>query len=208
MKQLITILVLSLLSLPTQADNHALYQRLDSTLAHRNDYINNKEKKLKEIKLGAKYVTDTKGKLRLYESLANGYFAFVYDSAMTYTKMGIQLAQATHQTSDEYRFLLMRANLLISRGFYAEALEILNTSMGAAMEKMGTAIEKTGAIEKNGSSPLSLPPNTTKRCMYSTTTGSHTVRTMSLAVIIDNSSKNIYRKPSRWILKKMPTIII
>lgn len=156
MKQLITILVLSLLSLPTQADNHALYQRLDSTLAHRNDYINNKEKKLKEIKLGAKYVTDTKGKLRLYESLANGYFAFVYDSAMTYTKMGIQLAQATHQTSDEYRFLLMRANLLISRGFYAEALEILNTSMGAAMEKMGTAIEKTGAIEKNGSSPSEL----------------------------------------------------
>lgn len=152
MKQLITILVLSLLSLPTLADNYALYQRLDSTLAHRNDYINNKEKKLKEIKLGAKYVTDTKGKLRLYESLANGYFAFVYDSAMTYTKMGIQLAKTTHQAPDEYRFLLMRANLLISRGFYAEALEILNTSIGAAMEKMGTAIEKTGAIEKKDTS--------------------------------------------------------
>lgn len=143
MKQLITILVLSLLSLPTLADNHALYQRLDSTLAHRNDYINNKEKKLKEIKLGAKYVTDTKGKLRLYESLANGYFAFVYDSAMTYTKMGIQLAKATHQAPDEYRFLLLRANLLISRGFYAEALDILKSSVGAS-------------IEKNGSSPSEL----------------------------------------------------
>ena len=143
MKQLITILVLSLLSLPALADNHALYQRLDSTLAHRNDYINNKEKKLKEIKLGAKYVTDTKGKLRLYESLANGYFAFVYDSAMTYTKMGIQLSKATHQAPDEYRFLLMRANLLISRGFYAEALDILKSSVG-------------GSIEKNGSSPSEL----------------------------------------------------
>lgn len=142
MKQLIAILVLSLLSLPALADNPILYQKLDSTLAHRKDYTINKEKKLKEIKLGAKYVTDTKGKLKLYESLAKGYFAFVYDSAMTYTQKGIQLAQATHQTSDEYRFLLMRANLLISRGFYAEALEILNTSVGIAIKKMGADIEK------------------------------------------------------------------
>lgn len=141
MKQLTAILVLSLLSLPALADNHALYQKLDSTLAHRKDYTVNKEKKLKEIKLGAKYVTDPKGKLKLYESLANGYFAFVYDSAMTYAQKGIQLAQTTHQTSDEYRFLLMRANLLISRGFYAEALEILNTSVGAAIEKTESAID-------------------------------------------------------------------
>lgn len=157
MKQLIAILVLSLLSLTALADNHALYQKLDSTLAHRKDYTINKEKKLKEIKLGAKYVTDTKGKLKLYESLANGYFAFVYDSAMTYAQKGIQLAQATHQPSDEYRFLLMRANLLISRGFYAEALEILNTSVGVAIKKMGVDIEKMGtAIEKKESSPSEL----------------------------------------------------
>lgn len=136
MKQLITILAWALISLPSLADNQALYQKLDSTLAHRNDYINNKERKLKEIKLGAKYVTDTQGKLRLYESLANGYFAFVYDSAMTYAQKGIQLAQEIHQKNDEYHFLMLRANLLISRGFYAEALEILNSSVGTSIKKM------------------------------------------------------------------------
>lgn len=125
MKQMITILLLFLMPLFAQGDNKELYQKLDDALAHRKEYTENREKKMEEIKLGTRYVTDTEGKLRLYESLANGYHAFVYDSAMVYTQKGIQLAKQADQSSFYNRFQILRAKLLISRGFYAEAKEIL-----------------------------------------------------------------------------------
>ena len=145
MKQIFILLILALSPLAAIADNSSLYAKLDSVLAHRNDYIANKEKKLKELKLGARYVTDAEGKLRLYERLANGYLAFVYDSAMTYTQKGIQLAKVSHEATFEQRFLLLRANLLISRGFYAEAKELLE-QVGAkedTAEKASTAASAT-----------------------------------------------------------------
>lgn len=126
MKQLFVILILALLPLCSSADNRALYEKLDSTLAHRNDFVENKEKKLKEIKLGARYVTDSKGKLRLYESLANGYMAYIYDSAMVYTQKGQELAQQSGHQTYYNKLQLIRTKLLISRGFYAEAKEILD----------------------------------------------------------------------------------
>lgn len=125
MKQLLTILVLFLLPLCAQGDNGDLYLKLDEALAHRAEYTENREKKQEEIKLGARYVTDAEGKLRLYESLANGYHAFIYDSAMVYTQKGITLAKQVAQASYYNRFQILRAKLLISRGFYAEAKEIL-----------------------------------------------------------------------------------
>lgn len=125
MKQLIMILIISLLPLCAQGDNQDLYQKLDEALAQRDKYTESKEKKLQEIKLGARYVTDTEGKLRLYESLANGYHAFIYDSAMVYTQKGITLAKQAEQSAYYNQFQILRAKLLISRGFYAEAKEIL-----------------------------------------------------------------------------------
>lgn len=125
MKQLMMIFMLSLLPLCAQGDNRDLYLKLDEALTHRDEYTESKEKKLQEIKLGARYVTDTEGKLRIYESLANSYHAFIYDSAMVYTQKGINLAKQAEQISYYNRFQILRAKLLISRGFYAEAKEIL-----------------------------------------------------------------------------------
>ena len=125
MKQVITILILSILPLCAQGDNRDLYLKLDEALAHREEYTESREKKLEEIKLGARYVTDTEGKLRLYESLANGYHAFIYDSARVYAQKGITLAKQADQSAYYNRFQILRAKLLISRGFYAEAKEIL-----------------------------------------------------------------------------------
>lgn len=136
MKQLLFILFLTLTTTYAHCNNNSLYHRLDSTLAHRNDYVDNKEKQLQQIKLSTKYVHDTEGKLHLYESLAKGYLAYVYDSAMTYTKKGINLARQTRHSTYEQKFLSLRANLLISRGFYAEAKEILD-SLGT--ESIGKA---------------------------------------------------------------------
>lgn len=84
-------------------------------------YVEVKEKSLNDIKQGAKYVTSNEDKLKLYEQLANGYKAYEYDSAMTYVKKGLVLAQKSNNILYHKRFQLSQTSLLITRGFYAEA---------------------------------------------------------------------------------------
>ena len=80
---------------------------------------------LNDIKQGAKYVTSNEDKLKLYEQLANDYKAYEYDSAMTYVNKGLLLAQKSNNILFNKRFRLSQTRLLITRGFYAEAKEIL-----------------------------------------------------------------------------------
>ena len=108
-----------------QADNKRLYKQLDSVIAHRTDYYALKDKKLQDIKLGAAYVADAEGKLRLYEQLVHGYMPFIYDSAMVYVKKGTLFAQQTNHSDYYNRFQMLKARLLVSKGFYIEAKECL-----------------------------------------------------------------------------------
>ena len=98
---------------------------MDSVIAHRTDYYALKDKKLQDIKLGAAYVADAEGKLRLYEQLVHGYMPFIYDSAMVYVKKGTLLAQQTNHSAYYNRFQMLKARLLVSKGFYIEAKECL-----------------------------------------------------------------------------------
>lgn len=125
MKQFITIVLLILLPLCAKADNSQLYKQLDAAIEKRAHYVEVKEKSLNDIKQGAKYVTSDEDKLKLYEQLANGYKAYEYDSAMTYVKKGLVLAQKSNNTLYHKRFQLSQTSLLITRGFYAEAKEML-----------------------------------------------------------------------------------
>ena len=125
MRQFITIVLLILLPLCAKADNSQLYQKLDAAIEKRAHYVEVKEKSLHDIKQGAKYVTSDEDKLKLYEQLANGYKAYEYDSAMTYVKKGLVLAQKSNNTLYYKRFQLSQTSLLITRGFYAEAKEML-----------------------------------------------------------------------------------
>ena len=108
-----------------RADNKRLYKQLDSVIAHRADYYALKDKKLQDIKLGAAYVADVEGKLRLYEQLVHGYMPFIYDSAMVYVQKGTHLAQQTNHSDYYNRFQTLKARLLVSKGFYIEAKECL-----------------------------------------------------------------------------------
>ena len=125
MRHFITIVLLILLPLCAKADNSQLYKQLDAAIEKRAHYVEVKEKSLKDIKQGAKYVTSNEDKLKLYEQLANGYKAYEYDSAMTYVKKGLVLAQKSNNILYHKRFQLSQTSLLITRGFYAEAKEIL-----------------------------------------------------------------------------------
>ena len=126
MRTLILTITICLSIINANADNNKLYERLDSVIAHSADYDVIKEKRLKDIKLGAKFVTAATDKLRIYEQLANEYSLYVYDSAMVYVQRGISLAKQTGNSDYCNRFLITKASLLIERGFYIEAKESLD----------------------------------------------------------------------------------
>ena len=126
MRTLILTITISLSLINARADNNKLYERLDSVIAHSADYDVIKEKRLKDIKLGAKFVIAATDKLRIYEQLANEYSPYVYDSAMVYVQRGISLAKQTGNSDYCNRFLITKASLLIERGFYIEAKENLD----------------------------------------------------------------------------------
>ena len=126
MRTLILTITICLSIINVYADNKKLYERLDSVIAHSADYDVIKEKRLKGIKLGAKFVTAATDKLRIYEQLANEYSLYVYDSAMVYVQRGISLAKQTGNSEYYNRFQITKASLLIERGFYIEAKESLD----------------------------------------------------------------------------------
>ena len=126
MKTFILTITICLSIINVYADNKKLYERLDSVIAHSADYDVIKEKRLKDIKLGAKFVTAATDKLRIYEQLANEYSLYVYDSAMVYVQRGISLAKQTGNSEYYNRFQITKASLLIERGFYIEAKESLD----------------------------------------------------------------------------------
>ena len=126
MRELILTITICLSIINAYADNKKLYERLDSVIAHSADYDSIKAKRLKDIKLGAKFVTAATDKLRIYEQLANEYSPYVYDSAMVYVQRGISLAKQTGNSEYCNRFLITKASLLIERGFYIEAKESLD----------------------------------------------------------------------------------
>ena len=122
---IIIIITLMIQPIYVKGDNNQLYKQLDAALAQRAYYVELKEKSLNDIKQGAKYVTSNEDKLKLYEQLANDYKAYEYDSAMTYVNKGLILAQKSNNIFFNKRFQLSQTRLLITRGFYAEAKEIL-----------------------------------------------------------------------------------
>ena len=122
---IIIIITLMIQPIYIKGDNNQLYKQLDAALAQRAHYVELKEKSLNGIKQGAKYVTSNEDKLKLYEQLANDYKAYEYDSAMTYVNKGLILAQKSNNIFFNKRFQLSQTRLLITRGFYAEAKEIL-----------------------------------------------------------------------------------
>ena len=126
MRTKIIIFTICVCAICAHAHNNNLYKRLDSVIAHSAVYDSIKEKRLKDIQLGAKYVTNPADKLRIYEKLVNEYSPYVYDSAMVYVQRGISLAEKTGNSDYCNRFLITKASLLIERGFYIEAKESLD----------------------------------------------------------------------------------
>ena len=125
MRILILTITFCLSILSVNADNSKLYERLDSVIANRAEYEDKKEKRLHNIKFGINYVSNATNKLRIYERLVNEYTPYKYDSAMVYVQKAMNLAKQIDSSEYYTQFQIIKARLLVFRGFYIEAKEIL-----------------------------------------------------------------------------------
>ncbi len=121
MKRTFTIIILLTSYLFAKAETQALYQKLDSVIAKREQYTQDKEQKIDMIKKSARVVTDKITLMKLYNEIYNEYNHFRFDSAMTYAKKGIELA--VKEKNDYYYYLntIHEAMLLATGGLYSEA---------------------------------------------------------------------------------------
>lgn len=121
MKRTFTIIILLTSYLFANADIQALYQKLDSVIAKREQYTQDKEQKINMIKKSARVVTDKITLMKLYNEIYNEYNHFRFDSAMTYAKKGLELA--IKEKNDYYYYLntIHEAMLLATGGLYSEA---------------------------------------------------------------------------------------
>lgn len=121
MKRTFTIIILLTSYLFANADIQALYQKLDSVIAKREQYTQDKEQKIDMIKKSARVVTDKITLMKLYNEIYNEYNHFRFDSAMTYAKKGLELA--IKEKNDYYYYLntIHEAMLLATGGLYSEA---------------------------------------------------------------------------------------
>ena len=125
MQILILTITTCLSIISARADNTKLYERLDSVIANRAEYEAKKEKRLHDIKNAINYVNNATDKLRIYERLINEYTPYKYDSAMVYVQKAINLAKQTNSSEYYTQYQILKARLLVYRGFYIEAKEIL-----------------------------------------------------------------------------------
>ena len=125
MQILILTITICLSTISARADNTKLYERLDSVIANRAEYEAKKEKRLHDIKNAINYVNNATDKLRIYERLINEYTPYKYDSAMVYVQKAINLAKQTNSSEYYTQYQILKARLLVYRGFYIEAKEIL-----------------------------------------------------------------------------------
>lgn len=121
MKRTFTIIILLTSYLFAKAETQALYQKLDSVIAKREQYTQDKEQKIDMIKKSARVVTDKITLMKLYNEIYNEYNHFRFDSAMTYAKKGLELA--IKEKNDYYYYLntIHEAMLLATGGLYSEA---------------------------------------------------------------------------------------
>lgn len=121
MRRTFTIIILLTSYLFANAEIQALYQKLDSVIAKREQYTQDKEQKINMIKKSARVVTDKITLMKLYNEIYNEYNHFRFDSAMTYAKKGLELA--IKEKNDYYYYLntIHEAMLLATGGLYSEA---------------------------------------------------------------------------------------
>lgn len=99
--------------------------RLESVLAHRDDYISTKEHRIDSIKSDLKKRSDRKDTLDAYEALYHEYLVFRFDSAMIYLDRAEKLIGESADYDYRCRIKIYRALALATSGHFSQAIGLL-----------------------------------------------------------------------------------
>lgn len=109
------------------ADNKGLLRQLDEAILHRSQYIQEKEGNIAFLKKKLNDEKDQSALLKIIDDLYGEYYVYKFDSAMSYTRKGMLLAQKQDNAYYKALFTIHRAEILVFAGLYSEAISALDS---------------------------------------------------------------------------------
>lgn len=107
-------------------DEQHLLELLDEYIERRELYTEQKEEKIKQLKLKLRIADSNTSRLSILNTIYREYYTYRYDSAMVYANRGLSLALSYNNTYYATLNRINRAAVLSTGGFYSQAETLLN----------------------------------------------------------------------------------
>ena len=107
-------------------DEQHLLKLLDEYIDRRELYTEQKEEKIKQLKLKLRIADSNTSRLSILNTIYREYYTYRYDSAMVYANRGLSLALSYNITYYATLNRINRAAVLSTGGFYSQAETLLN----------------------------------------------------------------------------------
>ena len=120
------IMAKSTLATADIVDEQQLLKLLDGYIERRNLYTEQKEEKIKQLKIKLRIAENNNARLSILNAIYREYYTYRYDSAMVYVNRGLTLALSDNNTYYATLNRINRAAVLSTGGFYSQAETILH----------------------------------------------------------------------------------
>ena len=120
------IMAKSTLATTDIVDEQRLLKLLDGYIERRDLYTEQKEDKIKQLKLKLRIADNDKSRLSILNDIYREYYTYRYDSAMVYANRGLALSQSESNAYYTTLNRINRAAVLSTGGFYSQAETLLN----------------------------------------------------------------------------------
>ena len=107
-------------------DEQHLLELLDEYIDRRELYTEQKEEKIKQLKMKLRIADNNTSRLSILNTIYHEYISHRYDSAMVYANRGLSLALSDNNTYYATLNRINRAAVLSTGGFYSQAETLLN----------------------------------------------------------------------------------
>lgn len=120
------IMAKSTLATTDIVDKQQLLRLLDGYIERRNLYTEQKEEKIKQLKIKLRIAENNNSRPSILNAIYREYYTYRYDSAMVYANRGLALALSDNNTYYATLNRINRAAVLSTGGFYSQAETLLN----------------------------------------------------------------------------------
>ena len=119
------IMAKSTLATTDIVDEQHLLKLLDEYIDRRELYTEQKEEKIKQLKIKLRIAHNNDKRLSILDAIYREYYTYNYDSAMVYVNRGLSLALSDNNTYYVTLNRINRAAVLSTGGFYSQAETLL-----------------------------------------------------------------------------------